>query len=247
MTLMNMIRSAAGMLAAVLLVAVAPAGGAAAAEPLKITVFGGTGNIGKRIVTEALDRGHQVTIISRDPSRVTQKHERLSVKQGNVLEPAQVAKLVAGQDVVVSAVGADRANNPDYHIYRKAGESLVGALRTLGPKAPRLIVVGGAGSLEISPGVLLVTTIPDKYRAEVLGQKEALDYYRTVSDVKWTYFSPAGSIAAGTRTGKFRLGDDKLVTDAKGDSRISIEDYAVALINEAEKPEHVGRRFTIGY
>jgi len=243
----NPIRYAAGWLATGVLFGVVAAGNATAAESLRITVFGGTGNIGKRIVSEAVNRGHQVTVISRDPSRVKNQPGGVSVKQGNVLDVEQVAKLAAGQDVVISAVGADRANNPDYHIYRKAGESLVKALRTLGPKAPRLIVVGGAGSLEIRPGVLLVTTIPEAYKAEVLGQQEALDYYRTVADVKWSYFSPAGSIAPGKRTGKFRLGGDQLVTDAKGDSNISIEDYAVAMIDEAEKAQHVQKRFTIGY
>jgi uncharacterized protein len=222
-------------------------GAAFAADPLQIVVFGGTGNIGQRIVHEALERGHQVTIVSRDPSRVKEKHQHLSVQQGNVLEPTQVAKLVAGKDVVISAIGADRANNPDYAIYRKAGQSLVTALRSFGAKAPRLVVVGGAGSLEIAPGVLLVTKIPEQYRAEVLGQKDALDYYRTVKDVKWTYFSPAGSIAPGKRTGKFRLGGDQLVADKDGNSKISIEDYAVALLDEAEQPKHTGKRFTIGY
>jgi putative NADH-flavin reductase len=218
-----------------------------AATPLHLLVYGGTGNIGQRIVQEALGRGHEVTLVTRDPARVKEKHDHLKVVTGNVLDSNSIAKLAQGQDVVVSAIGADRANNPDYGIYRKAGESLVTALRSLGPGAPRLIVVGGAGSLEISPGVLLVTRIPESYRAEVLGQKEALDYYRTVDDVKWTYFSPAGSIAPGKRTGQFRLGGDQLVTDAKGDSKISIEDYAVALVDEAEQAKHVRKRFTIGY
>jgi putative NADH-flavin reductase len=222
-------------------------GAAFAAEPLEVVVFGGTGAIGQRIVREALDRGHHVTVVSRDPSRVKEKHERLTAQQGNVLDSAQVAKIAAGKDVVISAIGADRANNPDYDIYRKAAQSLVSALRTLGAKAPRLIVVGGAGSLEIAPGVLLVTKIPEQYRREVLGQKDALDYYRTVKDVQWTYFSPAGSIAPGTRTGKFRLGGDQLVTDESGNSKISTEDYAVALIDEAEQPKHTGKRFTIAY
>jgi putative NADH-flavin reductase len=220
---------------------------AAPAEPLRIVIYGGSGNIGQRIVTEALNRGHLVTVVSRDPSRVKAKHQRLSVVQGNVLQADGVARQIKGQQVVVSAIGADRANNPDYGIYKKAAESLVTALRTLGAQGPRLIVVGGAGSLEVSPGVLLISQIPERFRAEIQGQKDALDYYRTISDVKWTYFSPAGSIAPGQRTGKFRLGTDQLVTDAKGDSRISTEDYAVALIDEAEKPQHVGKRFTIGY
>lgn len=178
---------------------------------------------------------------------VKKGHDRLKVVAGNVLDSTSVAALAQAQDVIVSAIGADRANNPDYHIYRKAAESLVTALRSLGPKAPRLIVVGGAGSLEVAPGVLLVSRIPERFRAEVLGQKEALDYYRTIGDVQWTYFSPAGSIAPGKRTGQFRLGGDQLVTDAKGDSKISMEDYAVALIDEAEQAKHIGKRFTIGY
>lgn len=225
----------------------AASGGAMAADALKITVFGGTGNVGKRIVAEALNRGHEVTVVSRDPSSVSKDNPRLNAKQGNVLDPQRVAQIAAGQDVLISAVGADRANNPDYDIYRKAGESLVKAMKSLGAKAPRLIVVGGAGSLEVAPGVLLASKLPEAYRAEVMGQKAALDYYRTVSDVKWTYFSPAGSLTPGQRTGKFRLGGDQLVIDAKGESRISIEDYAVAMIDEAEKAQHVGRRFTIGY
>ena len=218
-----------------------------AAEPLQIVVFGGSGNIGQRIVREALERGHEVTVVSRDPSRVKEKHARLKAVQGNVLDSQAVAKIAQGQDVVVSAIGADRANNPDYAIYRNAGESLIGALRTLGTSAPRLIVVGGAGSLEVAPGVLLISRIPERFRAEVQGQKDALDYYRTVTDVKWTYFSPAGSITPGKRTGQFRLGGDQLVTDAKGDSKISIGDYAVALIDEVEQAKHVGKRFTVGY
>lgn len=217
------------------------------AAPLHILVYGGSGNIGQRIVQEALARGHEVTVVSRDPSRVKDRHDHLKVVAGNVLDSTGIAALAQSQDVIVSAIGADRANNPDYHIYRKAAESLVTALRSLGTKAPRLIVVGGAGSLEVAPGVLLVSRIPERYRAEVLGQKEALDYYRTIHDVQWAYFSPAGSIAPGKRTGQFRLGSDQLITDAKGDSKISMEDYAVALIDEAEQAKHVGKRFTIGY
>lgn len=153
---------------------------------------------------------------------------------------------MAGQDVVVSAVSF-RKPQPDYGAYARAAQSLVTALRGLGPKAPRLIVVGGAGTLLQSPGVLVADHIPAAYRGEVLGQKDALDYYRPVADVSWTYFSPAGTIAPGTRTGKFRLGGDQLITDEHGDSRISMEDYAVAVIDEAEKPAHVHKRFTIGY
>jgi uncharacterized protein len=167
--------------------------------------------------------------------------------QGDVLDSARMAELSSGQDVVVSAVGSARAKEPDSTLYRKAAESLVGALRKLGSGAPRLIVVGGAGSLLNEAGVMLLERLPPDRLPESLGQKAALDYYRTVSDVKWSYFSPAGRIEPGKRTGVFRLGGDRVVVDADGESRISMEDYAVALINEAERPQHVGRRFTIGY
>jgi putative NADH-flavin reductase len=218
-----------------------------AADALKIAVLGGGGTIGQRIVREALDRGHDVTLVARNPARVTEKHERLTVLQGDVLDSARIAELAAGQDVVVSAIGSARAADPDPSLYLKAAESLVVALRTLAPKAPRLIVVGGAGSLLDESGVMMLERVPPEWRPENLGQKAALDYYRTVSDVPWTYFSPAAKIEPGERTGVFRLGDDRLVVDSKGESRISMEDYAVALIDEAERPQHVGKRFTIGY
>jgi uncharacterized protein len=231
--------------AALLLLSSAPDG--LAAESLKIAVIGGGGTIGQRIVREALDRGHHVTVVARTPARVTERHERLAIVQGDVLDTSRVAELAAGQDIVVSAVGSARAKEPDTTLYLKAAESLVGALRKLGPKAPRLIVVGGAGSLQNEAGVMMLERLPPERRPESLGQKAALDYYRTVSDVQWTYFSPAGRIEPGKRTGVFRLGGDRLVTDSKGESRISTEDYAVALIDEAERPRHIGRRFTIGY
>jgi putative NADH-flavin reductase len=217
-----------------------------AAPELAIVVYGGTGHIGQRIVDEALNRGHRVTVVVRDPKRAAGERARLRMVAGNVLDSGEVARTVAGADVVVCAVSF-RTPQPDYGGYRRAAESLITALRSLGGSAPRLIVVGGAGSLEQSPGVLVADHIPPAYRGEVLGQKDALDYYRTVTDVSWTYFSPAATIAPGARTGKFRLGGDRLITDAKGESRISMEDYAVAVLDEAERPAHTRQRFTIGY
>lgn len=225
----------------------APYGSASGADTLKIGVIGGNGMIGQRVVREALDRGHQVTAIVRDPARVAEKHERLAVERGDVLDRARIAKLAADQDVLVSAVGSARAKSPDPTLYRKAAESLVHALRDLGESAPRLIVVGGVGSLEDASGKVLVERMPPDRQPESLGQKAALDYYRTIADVNWTYFSPAGRIAPGDRTGVFRLGEDRLIVDGNGESRISMEDYAVALIDEAERPQHTRRRFTIGY
>jgi uncharacterized protein len=221
-------------------------GSAYGANSLRIVVYGGTGHIGQRIVREALDRGHTVTVVVRQPSEMKARSPQLHLIKGNVLDSAEVARDIAGADVVVCAVSF-RKPTPDFGGYRRAAESLVSAMRSLGARSPRLIVVGGAGSLRNANGVLVVDTMPKAYRGEVLGQKEALDYYRTITDVPWTYFSPAQVIAPGTRTGKFRLGGDQLVTNAAGQSRISMEDYAVAVIDEAEKPAHLHERFTIGY
>ena len=234
------------LLASVLCLALVAAGVGTvhAATALKIVVYGGTGNIGQRIVHEALDRGHKVTVVVRDPSALAEQSPRLRVFKGNVLNAAEVARTISGADVVVSAVSF-RGPTADSGGFSRAAASLVAALRSFGSQAPYLIVVGGAGSLEQPPGVHI--EIPPAWREEVNGQNNSLAYYRTISNVRWTYFSPAFMITPGIRTGQFRLGGDQMIIDAKGDSRISMEDYAVAVIDEAEKPAHVRKRFTIGY
>ncbi len=215
-----------------------------ATAPLRIVIYGSTGNIGQRIVHEALDRGHTVTVVVRDPSTMASKPPQLEVVKGDILDPEEVARTISGAEVVVSAVSF-RGPSADFAGFTRAGQSLVSALRSLRSHAPYLIVVGGAGSLVQPPGVHI--EIPAAWKDEVKGQNDSLAYYRTIHDVRWTYFSPAFMITPGTRTGKFRLGANQMITDAQGNSRISMEDYAVAVINEAEKPAHVRTRFTIGY
>jgi len=162
------------------------------------------------------------------------------------LDSSAIARVVRGHDVVISAVGAARAAEPDYSLYRRAAESLVEALRSIGPGAPRLIVVGGVGSLRGPDGRLLLEEVPAERLPEHLGQKAALDFYRDVSDVRWTYVSPPARIAPGERTGVYRTGTEELLVSADGRSEISMEDYAVALIDEAERPQHIRQRFTVG-
>jgi uncharacterized protein len=221
-------------------------GAALAATPLKIVVYGGTGNIGQRIVHEAIERGHDVTVVVRHPTGLT-PGPHLHVIEGDVLDAEQVARTVAGSTTVISAVSFRKP--PDPSAYRRAAEVFVSVLSKMPQQsAPRLIWVGGAGSLHDASGALVIERIPPAYRGEVQGQKDALDYFRTSGGpIRWTYFSPALTIAKGTRTAKYRLGADQLITDAHGDSKISMEDYAVAVINEAEHPVHTHRRFTIGY
>ncbi|MEU7044137.1 NAD(P)H-binding protein [Streptomyces varsoviensis] len=212
----------------------------------KIALFGANGTIGSRVLREALDRGHQVTAVVRDPAKITETHERLTVATGDVLDPASVAAVAAGQDVVISAVGG--GDGPGHlATIEPAAKALVAGARTLGDAAPRLITVGGAGSLRTPDGkqVWDAEGLPEFLLQIMHAHGDALDFYRTVSDVRWTNVSPAATIEPGERTGTYRTALDDLVVDESGNSRISAEDYAVALIDEVEKPQHTGERFTV--
>lgn len=215
----------------------------------KIVIFGGSGMIGQRAVREALSRGHEVTAVVRNPEKVTEQHPNLTVQAADVTDQAAVEKVIAGSDAVISTVSPrDPGSEPKQQVEANI-DSLVAALRSLGDGAPYLVVVGGAGSLLVGSGERLVDQpfFPDLYKAEALAHAAGLEKLRGVTDVAWSYVSPAGVISPGERTNNFRLGDDYLVTDAEGNSNISAEDYAIVLIDEAEKREHVGRRFTAAY
>ncbi|WP_431037242.1 NAD(P)-dependent oxidoreductase [Streptomyces sp. P6-2-1] len=214
----------------------------------KIALYGATGAIGSRVLDEALSRGHTVTAVVRDPAKLTRTHPNLRVVTGDALDPESVAEAAKGQDVVVSAVGG--GDGPGHMAtIRPSVESLVSALRTLGADAPRLVLVGGAGSLRVPGGkqVWDAEGLPDFVLQIMHAHGDALDYCRTVDDVRWTSLSPAATIEPGERTGSYRTATDDLVVDADGNSRISTEDYAVALLDEIEEPRHTGERFTVGY
>jgi putative NADH-flavin reductase len=215
----------------------------------KIVLFGASGMIGQRALTEALGRGHEVTAVVRDPAKVTTDHPNLTVVAGDVAQPATVTRLAEGADVVVSAVSQRGPGLDQTAAYDAVGRGLVEGLRALGADAPRLVVVGGAGSLEVAPGQRLVDQpdFPDSYKGEALAHGDLLEKLRAVTDVKWAYLSPAAMIHPGERTGSFRVGGDALMSDADGKSFISAEDYAVALIDEAESGKHVGERFSVAY
>lgn len=213
-----------------------------------IALFGANGTIGSRILNEALQRGHQVTAVVRDPAKITTTHPNLTVTTGDILDPASVATVAKGQDALLSAVGG--GDGPGHvATIEPAAKSLVAGLRTLGDTAPRLITVGGAGSLRTPDGkqVWDADGLPEFLLQIMHAHGDALAYYRTVSDVRWTNLSPAALIEPGERTGSYRTALDDLVTDADGNSRISAEDYAVALLDEIERPRHLGARFTVGY
>ena len=220
----------------------------------KVLIYGATGKVGSQAVKEALNRGHLVTAVSRDPSRITETNDSLFAIKGDVLDPESVASLVTDQDVVIISVRGVLGKSKDPHdaVPYKAVETLVSVLRGMGDTAPRLIHVGGSGSLEVKPGVVYADTlpmvfIPRKLQAEIEGQVLALQYLRTVTDVDWSYATPAKNFTNGKRTGVFRIGGDQLIESSSGRSRISRADFAVALIDEVEKAEYIQQRFSVAY
>ncbi|MGA7778269.1 MAG: NAD(P)H-binding protein [Paraburkholderia sp.] len=213
-------------------------------KALKIALFGATGMIGSRIATEAARRGHQVTALVRDPARVPGGDVNLRAAQADVLDAASIAATTRGHDVVASAYAPP---SDDVGVLTKATRALVEGVRAAGLK--RLVVIGGAGSLEVAPGKQLVDAegFPDAYKAVALAHRDAFDYYRTVSDLDWTVFAPAALIAPGERTGTFRTGADTLIADADGNSRISAEDFAIAFVDELEQGRFIRKIATVAY
>lgn len=209
---------------------------------MNIALIGATGTIGQRILKEALDRGHQVTAIVRTPAKVTVSHPNLTVVTGDIFKADGLASLVKGHDILVSAYGPPG----DPGALADLTRTLIEAVKISG--IDRLLAVGGAGSLEVAPGVQIVDTpgFPEAWKPIALAHRNALGILRE-SDINWTSFSPAGVIEPGERTGKFRLGTEQLVTDENGNSKISAEDYAIALLDEVENPQHIRARFTAAY
>jgi putative NADH-flavin reductase len=208
---------------------------------MKIVLYGASGMIGRRLLSKALGRGHPVTLVVRDRQRITTPKGRVLVVEGDVLDATSVAAAVKGHDAVLSAVG------PTPEIIAGAARSLIEGLTRAGVK--RLVVVGGAGTLEVAPGVLLLQTpqSPAEYELVAQAHGTALNTFRQNTTLDWTFVSPAAFIQPGERTGRFQLGGDQLLVDAKGDSRISAEDFAVAFLDEIEKPAHLRQRFTVAY
>jgi putative NADH-flavin reductase len=209
---------------------------------MNIILYGATGKSGSVILKELVDRGHTVTAAARHPDKVA-KLKNVTVVQDDLTDAAKTATIVKGADAVVSALGPP-PDNTDALLAPSA--TLVQAIQQAG--GPRLIVVGGAGSLFVAPGVTLRDSghLPEAFLPIVDTHIKLLDNLKK-SSIDWTYFSPAAFFEPGKRTGKFRLGKDDLIADAEGNSRISFEDYAVALVDELEKPQHRKARFTIGY
>ena len=202
---------------------------------MKIALIGATGNAGSRILAELSRRGHHVTAIARHPEKLPAL-AGVTPLQADAGDVAGLAAAIQGHDAVISSV----------HFTVSDPRKLIAAVHQAG--VPRYLVVGGAGSLEVAPGVRLIDTpqFPAIYKAEAAAGGAFLDLLRRETVLDWTFLSPSAMFVPGERTGKFRLGRDQLLTNDKGSS-ISFEDYAIALADEIEKPAHSRQRFTVGY
>jgi putative NADH-flavin reductase len=210
---------------------------------VKVVVFGAGGTLGTRITDELVRRNHTVKMVAHAGKKPGYARPRTSIVVAEVTDATSVAAAIRGADAVISAIGPGPGQ--DASVLLDAARGLLEGLRKAGVR--RLIVVGGAGSLEVSPGVQLADTaqFPEAWKPVSDAHRAALAIYREEPDLEWTVVSPAAMIAPGVRTGHYRAGGDQLLVDAKGESRISAEDYAVAVADEVETPRHLRRRFTV--
>jgi uncharacterized protein len=213
---------------------------------MKVAILGATGFVGSALLKEALDRGHTVTAIVRQTDKL-EKHEGLTAKVSDVYETASLAAAIRGNDAVISAFNPGWKEPNLYDDQVRGTTSIIAAIKDAGIK--RVLWVGGAGGLEVKPGVRVIDNpdMPAWVKPGSLATMNALDQLRKEPELDWSYLSPSAEMKPGVRTGKFRLGKDQLLVDASGHSTISVQDYAVAMLDELENPAHIRQRFTVGY
>ena len=213
---------------------------------MNVALLGATGFVGSALLKEALDRGYEVTAIVRHPEKL-EKREGLIAKAGDDYDTSLLATLIQGNDVIISAFNPGWKDQNLYDDQFRGTASIIAAIKKGGIK--RVLWVGGAGELEVKPGVRVVDSpdLPSWVRPGSLATIDALDQLGKEPELEWSYLSLSAELNSGQRTGKFRLGNDQLLGDATGKSKISVQDYTVGMIDELERPAHVRQRFTAGY
>lgn len=208
-------------------------------------LIGASGMIGRRIAEELVGRGHQVTGVTRSGEPFGLDNPLLTVVAADATDTAAISGLAVGRDAVVSAAAPPRDGSAPAEAFLTLSGSLIKATRSAATQ--RLVVIGGAGTLEVAPQLRLMDSpgFPAAYRPEAEAQALALDLYRSIDDLDWTYISPAPEIAPGERTGTYRIGGDQLMEGADHHSRISAEDFAVAVADELERGDAVKRRISV--
>ncbi len=211
---------------------------------MQIALIGATGNIGQEIAKEILAKQHALTVLTRPDKTLPEAFAGLPQRAVDLLNSAALAEAIKGHDVLASAFAPTQANPGQLSDVTR---SLIAATRTAGVK--RLVVIGGAGSLEVAPGVQLVDTpqFPAAYKQIALAHRAAFDILREVNDLDWTFFAPAAMIGPGEKKGGYRVGADSLIANAKGESAISYPDYAEAFVGELEQGAHRKSIITVAY
>ncbi len=217
---------------------------------MKIALIGASGFVGSAILKEALSRQHQVTAVMRHPEKLTMQDERLAVVPGDVMDTDQLTALLKGNDVVICAYNAGWTNPNLYNDFLEGSQSIQKAVKSAGIK--RLIVIGGAGSLYAAPEKQVVDLpgFPEAWKPGALAARDYLNLLKNEKELDWTFVSPAVEMNPanpGKREGRYRTGLDNPVQDEQGRSYISVADLAVAVLDEAEQPKHIGQRFTVAY
>lgn len=217
---------------------------------MKVALIGATGFVGTAILRELIDRGHMVTAIARHPEKLGLTGPLVRAVAADAMDAGQVAGAVKGNDVVVSAYNSGWTNPRIYEDFMDASRAIQAGVKRSG--VGRLIIIGGAGSLEIKPGVQLIDTpqFPAEYKRGASAARDYLNELRQEKVLEWTFFSPAilmNHETAGVRRGHYRLGLDSPVFDAEGKSVLSVEDLALVIVDEVEHPRHIRQRFTAGY
>ncbi len=212
---------------------------------MNLALYGAAGMLGSRIAKEALDRGHSVTALVRTLGKLALKHENLVKIQADATDATDIAKQVKGHDAVICAIGSHDANGPE--TLKKAAHALIKGLKEAG--VLRLMWCGGAGSLEIAPGQLIIDQpwFPAAWLPAARAQQECLNILKSETELEWSYASPAALLEPGERKGKFKLGGDQWVVDKNGESKISAEDLAFAIVYQLERHGKIRQRFTLGY
>ena len=217
---------------------------------MKVAIIGATGFVGSHLLKEALLRGYEVLALVRDPDKVSLQSELLTVKTADVFNIGKVSELLAGQDAVISAYNPGWHHESLYDTFLAGAKAIQQAAKLAGVR--RLLVVGGAGSLEVEPGLQLVDSpsFPQEWKQGALAARDYLNVLRTEQQLQWTFLSPAIEMHPGTsgvRTGKYRTGTNQPVFDGERISRISVEDVAVALLDEVANEHFLNKRFTVAY
>lgn len=212
---------------------------------MKIALIGASGFVGSAVLKEASARSHQITAIARHPDKV-EKLPGVTAIRADAADTQQLADIIAGQDVVISAFNGGWGDPDIYNKHLDGSKAIIAAAKQA---KVRLVMIGGAGSLEAAPGQQLVDSpdFPAEWKAGALGARDALSAIRQEKELDWTFVSPAIILVPGEKTGAYRLGGDQPVFDGKGESKISVGDLAAAIVDEAEAPKHSRKRFTVGY